>query len=39
METFAGPKSFKEGAAPSSCQLTVAGLPALNVVEATGDVV
>jgi len=39
METIAGPKSFNEGAEPSSCQLTVAGLPPLNVVEATGDVV
>jgi hypothetical protein len=39
METIAGPKSFNVGAEPSSCQLTVAGLPPLKVVEATGEVV
>jgi hypothetical protein len=39
METFAAPKSFSEGEAPSSCQLIVACWPAVKVVEATGDVI
>jgi len=36
METLAGPKSFNDGEAPSSCQETVACFPPLKVVEATG---
>jgi hypothetical protein len=39
METLAGPKSFNDGEAPSSCQETVACFPPLKVVEATGLVI
>ena len=39
MDTLAGPKSARDGDWPSSCQLIVADWPAVNVVEAVGEVV
>jgi len=38
MDTIAGPKDWRDGCWPSSCQLTVADLPPVKVVEATGEV-
>jgi len=39
MEILETPKSFREGAEPSSCQEMVCWVPAVQEVEATGDVV
>jgi len=38
MDTTAGPKACRVGCLPSSCQLTVADLPPVKVVEAVGFV-